>query len=91
MEITKEKIEEIETLIRGAIEDFNSEWDSHEKIQNGIESYSIQMCELFDVTNELLTALKLAKTTIRTWHGEQSWELYQKSPEMVLINKALEL
>lgn len=46
---------------------------------------------------EMLDALKLAKQTIRTWHGmgiigrteAQAWELYQASPEMKQINAAL--
>lgn len=38
----------------------------------------------------LHTALLRAKATIRTWHGETGWELYDKhSPEMMSINNAL--
>lgn len=41
--------------------------------------------------NELLGALLLAKETIKTWHGNDGWEIYERqSPEMKQINKAIE-
>jgi len=46
---------------------------------------------------ELLSALKSAKKTIKIWHGDEechplkvsTWELYQQSPEMKIINEAI--
>ena len=44
----------------------------------------------FDIAAELLTALKKAKTTIKSWRGKDGWEIYdQCSPEMKLINAAI--
>lgn len=40
--------------------------------------------------HELHEALKRAKETIRIWHGEIAWEIYNDhSPEMRQINKVL--
>ncbi len=37
-----------------------------------------------------LAALKKAKETIRIWHGEAAWSIYDgNSPEMVEINAAI--
>lgn len=46
---------------------------------------------------ELLTALQIARETIRTWHSigmperfaDGAWSLYQSSPEMRTINAAI--
>lgn len=38
---------------------------------------------------DLLEALQKARRTIRTWHGEAAWDLYQSSPEMLQINGAI--
>ena len=39
---------------------------------------------------ELLAALIDAKETIKAWHGEDAWDLYQHSPEMKRINEAIQ-
>ena len=39
---------------------------------------------------ELLEALEEAKSIIRTWHGEEAWDIYDlASPEMKRINAAI--
>lgn len=39
---------------------------------------------------ELLEALKDAKKTIRAWHGEVAWDIYDShSPEMKRLNAAI--
>lgn len=42
--------------------------------------------------SELVAALRVAKETIHTWHGDLAWDIYDRnSPEMMTINKALAL
>lgn len=38
---------------------------------------------------ELEEALQKARSTIKVWHGDVAWDLYQNSPEMKMINNAL--
>jgi len=39
----------------------------------------------------LVAALREAKETIRIWHGEPAWDIYDfQSPEMKTINAVLE-
>ena len=38
-----------------------------------------------------LKALIKARETIYAFHGEPAWELYQQSPEMTAINRAIEV
>ena len=57
----------------------------------------VSIPRLLTTIAQLLEALKIAKTTIRTWHsirlGAQEepgvWQHYQASPEMRAINQAL--
>ena len=41
------------------------------------------------VVVELLEALKVARETIRLWHGKEAWVLYLASPEMKMIDAAI--
>ena len=50
------------------------------------KSQSIQMKERI---KELEDALQIARSTIKVWHGDVAWDLYQISPEMKMINNAL--
>jgi hypothetical protein len=54
-----------------------------------ITQLSAEIARLKSINAELLTALKKAKETIHIWHGNVAWDLYQKSPEMKIINEAL--
>jgi len=38
---------------------------------------------------EMLAALEKAVETIKAWHGDDGWDLYQHSPEMLAINSAM--
>jgi len=53
------------------------------------EPYSDTIDQLRAENKELLEALKIAFGTIRAWHGEIAWDLYQDSPEMKIINAAI--
>ncbi len=39
---------------------------------------------------DMLEALRMAKETIRVWHGPNAWDIYDRaSPEMKAINSAI--
>ena len=43
-----------------------------------------------ETAREIEAALKVARETIRVWHGPVAWNIYARSsPEMMTINDAL--
>ena len=73
------------------------------KIPEYVKSNAELICEAFNVAQEtglspiqmkerikeLEDALQIARSTIKVWHGDVAWDLYQISPEMKMINNAL--
>lgn len=81
-----------EIFKRSEVKDGRATFSTSEETLNTYKKFVKEIeanAKLIAAAPDLLHALEVAAKTIRAWHGEHAWDLYQNSPEMRAINNAI--